>query len=57
MWTDPTRVQYARAALALPSNLSDGEWAVLKPFLPPPSHVGRPRKWQLRWVIEAILYL
>ncbi len=24
---------------------------------PPPSHVGRPRKWPLRRIVEAILYL
>ena len=57
MWTDTTRVQYARAALTLPSDLTDAEWAVLEPFFPPPSHVGRPRKWPLRRIIEAILYL
>ena len=57
MWTDTTRTQYARAELALPSDLTDAEWAVLEPFFPPPSHVGRPRKWPLRRIVEAILYL
>ena len=57
MWTDTTRAQYARADLALPSDLTDAEWAVLEPFFPPPSHVGRPRKWPLRRIVEAILYL
>ncbi len=57
MRTDTTRTQHARADLALPSDLTDGEWAVLEPFLPPPSHVGRPRKWPLRRIVEAILYL
>ena len=57
MWTDTTRAQYARADLALPSDLTDNEWALLEPFLPPPSHVGRPRKWPLRRIVEAILYL
>ena len=57
MWTDTTRAQYARADLALPSDLTDGEWALLEPFFPPPSHVGRPRKWPLRRIVEAILYL
>jgi ABC-type bacteriocin/lantibiotic exporter with double-glycine peptidase domain len=27
----------------LPSDLTDGEWVVLEPFFPPPSHTGRPR--------------
>jgi len=41
----------------LPSDLTNGEWALLEPFFPPPSHVGRPRKWPLRRIVEAILYL
>ena len=57
MWTDTTRAQYARAKLVLPSDLTDAEWAVLEPFFPPPSNVGRPRKWPLRRIVEAILYL
>ncbi len=57
MWTDTTRTQYARAGLALPSDLTDAEWSVLEPLLPPPSYVGRPRKWPLRRIVAAILYL
>jgi len=57
MWTDTTRAQYARADLALPSDLTDTEWAILEPFVPPPSFVGRPRKWPMRRIVEAILYL
>ena len=57
MWTDTTREHYARAGLALQSDLTDAEWAVLEPFFPPPSNVGRPRKWPLRRIVEAILYL
>jgi transposase len=30
---------------------------LLEPFFPPPSRVGRPRKWPLRRIVEAILYL
>lgn len=57
MWTDTTRVQYARKGLALPSDLTDAEWAVLEPFLPRPHHVGRPRKWPMRRIVEAMFYL
>ena len=57
MWTDTTRAHHARAGLALPSDLTDAEWAVLEPFFPPPSHVGRPRKWPMRRTVEAILFL
>jgi putative transposase len=57
MWTDTTRALHARSGLALPSDLTDAEWAVMKPLLPPASHVGRPRKWPIRRIVEAILYL
>ena len=57
MWTDTTRALHARTGLALPSDLTDAEWAVLEPLLPPASHVGRPRKWPMRRIVEAILYL
>ena len=37
--------------------MTDAEWAVLEPFFPAPSPVGRPRKWPMRRIIDAILYL
>ena len=40
-----------------PSGMTDAEWALLEPLLPPASRVGRPRKWPLRRIVEAILYL
>lgn len=57
MWTDTTRVHYARKELALPSDLTDAEWSVLEPFFPVPSSTGRPRKWPMRRIVEAIFYL
>jgi transposase len=57
MWTDTTRRQYARADLLLPSDLTDAEWAILEPLLPPRSHRGRPPIWDYRQIVEAILYL
>jgi putative transposase len=57
MWTDITRVQFARSGLRLPSDLTDAEWQVLEPLLPTRSHRGRPAKWAYRQIIEALLYL
>jgi transposase len=57
MWTDITRAQHARKGSGLPSDLTDGEWEILEPFLPPPSKVGRPRKWPMRRIVDAMLYL
>ena len=57
METDTTRKRHARKGPGLPSDLTDGEWEILEPFLPPPSHVGRPRKWPMRRIVDAMLYL
>jgi transposase len=57
MWTDTTRAIHARKGLALPSDLTDAEWALLEPLLPPALPGGRPRKWPLRRIVEALLYV
>ena len=38
------------------SDLTDAQWSVLEPLLPPPSRRGRPRKTDLREVVNAIIY-
>ena len=40
-----------------PSDLTDGEWAIIEPLLPPPVPAGAPRKVNLREVINAIYYV
>ena len=40
-----------------PTDLSDAEWAVLEPLLPPPAPRGRPLKWPRRLLVEAAFYL
>ena len=57
MWTDTTRVLYVRKSMALPSDLTEDEWAVLEPLLPPAAPFGRPRKWPLRRLLDAMFYL
>jgi transposase len=38
------------------TDLSESEWRLLKPLLPCPSHTGRPRRWKLRLIVNAIFY-
>ncbi len=57
MWTDTTRAIHARTVLASPSYITDDEWAVPEPFLPPALLGGRPRKWPTRRLVEAMLYM
>ena len=40
-----------------PSDLSDAEWALVEPLLPPPGEGGRPEKHPRRAVVDAILYV
>jgi putative transposase len=39
-----------------PSDLTDEQWALLKPLLPTPNRRGRPRKTELREVVNALFY-
>ena len=57
MWTDATRAMHARKTRALPNDLTEAEWAVLEPLLPPALPFGRPRKWSLRRLVDAMFYL
>jgi len=40
-----------------PSDLTDAQWDVLRPLLPPAKHGGRPRTVDLREVVNTLLYL
>lgn len=53
-WTETTRLQYRREGLRFASDTTDAEWALLKPLMPEPPGIGRPRTTDLRAVINAI---
>ena len=57
MWTDITRAKHARKGLRYSSDLTDAEWAVLEPLLPPSSRLGRPPKWSRRVIMDGLLYV
>jgi len=40
-----------------PSDLTDEQWALIRPHIPPAPTGGRPRKTDLRDVVDAILYI
>jgi putative transposase len=46
----------AGARRPYPSDLTDAEWAVLAPLLPPAQPGGRPRSTDLREVLNALRY-
>jgi putative transposase len=43
--------------LPYPTDLTDDEWQILKPLLPPDKAGGRPRKYPMREVINGIQYI
>ncbi len=57
MWTEEHRAMYKRPAGRSPSRMTDAEWAVLKPLIPPASPGGRPRKTDMREAMDAILFV
>jgi putative transposase len=57
MWTPTTRAQHSRDHLRYGSDLTDGEWTIVAPFLPAPAKTGRPWRWSMREMMNAIFYV
>ena len=56
-WTEITRPQYERDCPRYASDLTDGEWALIEGELPAPRRLGRPPKWPMREIVNALMYL
>jgi putative transposase len=41
---------------AYPTDLTDAQWQVLQPLIPPAKHGGRPRKIDMREVVNTLFY-
>jgi transposase len=57
MWTPTTRLDHSREHLRYGSDLTDAEWEIIAPFLPAPGKTGRPRRWPMREIMNAIFYV
>jgi transposase len=57
MWTPATRQQHSRDGLRYASDVTDAEWRILEPLLPPPPLRGRRRAWSWREIVNAIFYV
>jgi transposase len=40
-----------------PSDLTDHEWAILQPLVPPAKPGGRPRRWAMRLILDGVFYV
>jgi hypothetical protein len=45
MWTIENRGRYDRSKLRYPSDLTDAEWALVEPLIPPGKSGGGKRRW------------
>ena len=57
MWKPEHRRAADRHGLRYPSDLSDGEWALIEPAIPPAKRGGRRREVNVREVLNAIFYV
>src|SRR4051795_7677283 len=56
-WDDIARQDHRRVCARYPSDMTDREWAIIAPLLPPARSGGRPRTVDLRAVVDAILFI
>jgi len=57
MWTSKNRGSYDRGNLRYPSDLTDGEWALIAPLIPPSKRGGRKRGVDVRDVLNGLMYI
>jgi transposase len=56
MWTNMNRGKNNRDHLRHPSDLTDDEWALVEPFIPPAKSGGRKRR-DMRAVMNGVMYI
>ena len=56
MWTTENRPRYNRDRLRYPSDLTDEEWALVEPLIPPAKRGGRRRTVVVRQVVNGAMF-
>ena len=54
MWTNENRARYDRSRLRYPSDLSDDEWKLVEPSIPPGKRGGDKRTVIMREVVNGL---
>ena len=57
MWTPENRPKYDRGKLRYPSDLTDEEWAIIAPLIPPAKRGGNKRTIDERAVVNGVMYI
>ena len=57
MWTLENRPRYDRSKLRYPSDVTDEEWALIGPLIPPAKKGGNKRTVDVRAVVDGVMYI
>ena len=57
MWNAENRGRYDRSRLRYPSDLTDDEWALIEPLIPPAKRGGNKRTVDVREIINGLMYI
>jgi transposase len=57
MWTNENRGRYDRSKLRYPSDLTDAEWLLVAPLIPPAKRGGGKRTVDIREVVNGVMYV
>ena len=57
MWTTENRAKYDRTGLRYPSDLTDTEWLLIAPLIPPAKRGGNKRTVDEREVVNGVMYI
>jgi transposase len=57
MWTNENRARYDRSHLRYPSDLTDDEWKLVEPLIPPGRRGGDKRTVIMREIVNGLMYI
>ena len=57
IWTNENRARYDRSHLRYPSDLTDDEWKLVEPLIPPGRRGGDKRTVIMREVVNGLMYI
>jgi len=57
MWAIENRARYDRSRLRYPSDLTEAEWDLVAPLIPPAKRGGNKRSVDLREVVNGLMYV
>ena len=57
MWTSKNRARYDHSKLRYPSDLTEDEWGLVEPLIPPGKTGGGKRTVIMREVVNGLMYI